>query len=155
MRNNARSIEKFLASDQAVQGLFARLGWDKHRRIDGAEFYLLANYGILEDMEMDIDVQGDTVGVQLYIPQVREDLRPQAKRLIEAFDALDTPLAVLTVSDGYVVGTACDMASFERVWAAYDDPQVYEIILTLCSLTDVPAPSEFAPLPDNPFEETI
>lgn len=157
-RSDARRIERFLASQEAVAGKFAALGWEKNHTKLGVDFYLLATYGIMDDVEVEISLEGEDMGVQLYVPQVREDLLPQAQALIKEFEALDSPLAILKVEDGYLVGAACafsqDLADFRTLWEAYSDPEVYSIILTLCGLTDVPPLGDYE-MPDDPFEESI
>ncbi|MBO4534479.1 MAG: hypothetical protein J5755_00925 [Clostridia bacterium] len=147
-----------MASKEAVEGRFAALGWERNRTRLGAEFYVLATYGIMEDTEMEISLEGEEMGVQMYIPQVRKDLLPQAEALLAEFRTLHTPLAILTVEDGYLLGAACPydetLSQFGAVWAAYSDPDVYSIVLTLCGLTDVP-PQDGYEMPDDPFEESI
>lgn len=159
MKTKAGIIERFLASKEAVEGKFDALGWEKQRIKGGVNFYLLSTYGIMEDMEMEVTLEDGVLGVQLFIPSVRADLLPQADALLDAFDRLHSPLSILKIEDGYLVGGGCeftpDLAEFVPLWRAYGDPDVYEILLTLCSLTDAPDESAFEPMPDDPFEESI
>ncbi len=154
-----KQIHKFLKSTEATASAFSSIGWDVERDHGSHAFWCVVNYGILEEMELDIVVhEDDTWFAELYIPPVLPRYEQEAARLCEEIQRLYPPIAAAVDTDRAVllgaVGTADTLDTLGSLWQAFGNPAVYEAVLYMCGMS-APTEDDAAPydLPDDPFDE--
>ena len=96
-----KEVRAFLRSTEATASAFSSIGWDEEKDHGNCAFLCLVNYGILEEMELDIILHEDeTFFVEMYVPPVCARFREEAVAMAEK--------ATVTVSGKYVYYAIAD-----------------------------------------------
>lgn len=133
-----------MQSTEATASAFSSLGWDETKQHGTRDFWCLVNYGILEEMELDIVLQPDnTWFAELYIPPILEIYEHQAVALCDCLQRAYPPLIATVDVDRAVLlaamGEGDPMPTIKEWWKAFAEEEVYQSVLFMCGLT---APTE-------------
>lgn len=157
MRGYRQAVKQFLSSPEATASAFSTIGWDTSRTPDGYTYWCLVNYGLLEEMELDVVLQGeDQWFAEMWIPPILARYEQAATRLADDVGrrkglaiAVDTDRSVILGA----LGEGDPVDGLRAMWQSFADPEVYDLVLLLCGMT---APTEedavsYDVPDDNPF----
>lgn len=157
MAADVRFVKQFLSSSEATASAFSSLGWDVQHKMGEVVFWLEVDYGLMEEMPLDIVLQRPTGWyAQMYIPPVRPALRDLAGGVCAQIEAMAPLVAQLDPDGGVLVGmVGTDVqAQLPILWQAFGRPDVYEAILVLCGLSDAPDEEDWM-YADDPDPDTM
>lgn len=158
MKPAYKQIRHFLKSTEATASAFSSIGWDEEKREDERAFWCLVNYGILEELELSIVVDGEEAWfAELYLPPILPACEKEAARLVAELQAKYPPLVGAVDTDLSVIlgaaGKGDPTDTLRALWRAWGEEEVYQAVLLVCSMT-APDPDEQPfDTPDDPFEE--
>ena len=135
-----KQVIAFLKSTEATASAFSSVGWDVEREKHAHDVWCLVNYGILEEMELNILVEADGRWlVEAYIPPVLPQCEKEAEALCRHIQRTYPPLVATVDTDRSVllgaVGEGDPTPTLRAMWQAFAMPEVYEIVLLLCGMT--------------------
>ena len=154
--NYAKQIRAFLQSTEATASAFSSIGWDETRHVGSRDYWCLVKYGILEEMELDVVLEGGSWFVQLYVPPILPEYEEEVARICDDLQARYSPLVATVDVDRAVLlgamGEGDPMHALRRLWQVFGEEDVYEAVLLFASLT---APTEddlmAYDVPDDPY----
>ena len=153
-----KQVKDFLQSTEATASAFSSIGWDMSRERGERNFWCVVNYGILEEMELDIVLQGDGGWfAELYVPPILECYEQEATDLCDRLCKAYPPLVATVDTDRSVllaaIGTGDPMPTIREWWKVFGQDEVYQAVLYLAGLT---APTEEDAIPldcPDPFDD--
>ena len=140
MRDDIRYVKQFLRSSEATASGFSCVGWDVGKDGGDTVFTLLVDYGILQEMELDVVLErAGAWYVQMYVPPVRPWLTDLATHVCVEIATCGVLVATVYEDGECLIGATGD-APIRQVlptlWRAYGRDDVYECVLTLCGLSE-------------------
>lgn len=134
-----KQVKCFLQSPEATASAFCSLGWDHTHKGHDHTFWCVVQYGLLEEMEVQVDVDESGWAIWMFLPPVSPFSMPLATKLAAAIEEAEPVFQVVWDEDDSVlvgaIGEGDVVEALRRLWAAWANPLVYEAVLTLCGLT--------------------
>ena len=135
-----KQVRAVLKSADATAEAFSSVGWDEEHSREAREFWCLVNYGILQEMELDVVLErAGAWYVQMYVPPVRPWLTDLATHVCDEIATCGVLVATVYEDGECLIGATGD-APIRQVlptlWRAYGRDDVYECVLTLCGLSE-------------------
>ena len=139
-----KQVKEFLQSTEATASAFSSIGWDLEREKGAREFWCVVNYGILEEMELDIVLQEDENWfAEMYVPPILPSYEEEATALCDRLQSAYPPLVATVDTDRSVllaaIGKGDPMPTIRAWWKVFAEEEVYQAVLWLCGMT---APTE-------------
>ena len=138
--NYAKQIKAFLQSTEATASAFSSIGWDETKRQGTRDYWCLVQYGILEEMEIDVVLDKDgNWYAEMYIPPILPRYEEEAAALCATLQQAHSPLlATVDVDNAILLGVMGEgdpMPKLKAFWQAFAEEEIYQSVLFLCGLT--------------------